>query len=369
MMKLTARSVVTRHSVTLFGDEGLAFLSRLLKDQKRKGNRTFLLADTNTEKYCLPLLREQLAGWQPDHQVVIPEGEKSKSLITASKLWEELASLGADRHALLLNLGGGVVTDLGGYMASCFKRGIRFVHIPTTLTGMADAAIGGKTAINLEGVKNQVGTFCLPEAVVIHPAFLKTLDAAHLRSGLAEIVKCALVADARLWKWLMARELKDIAALPASDPAWLRLVKASAAVKHRIIRIDFEEKKERKLLNFGHTFGHAFESLMMKKGKPVSHGEAVAMGMIWEAWLSMKTFGLVESQFREIAAWLVRGFGFYTANGSDIETMTGLMLHDKKNIAGTIRFTGIVAPGKGKINGELTEPLIRQALQENAGRQ
>jgi 3-dehydroquinate synthase len=361
MIKLTARSVTTRHSVTLFGDEGLAYLGKLLADQNRRGARIFLLVDTNTEKHCLPLFLNKVPGFMPDRIIVTDAGEEHKTLDSVSKIWQELAFRGADRHSLLLNLGGGVVTDLGGFAASCFKRGIRFINIPTTLMGMADAAIGGKTAVDLDSVKNQVGTFRLPEAVVIHTEFLQTLDKTHLLSGLAEIAKSALVADMKFWKWLQARDPETIVSTPSSDPLWQHLVLKPAAIKHRIVRIDFDEKKERKLLNFGHTIGHAFESLMLRKGTPLPHGGAVAMGMICESRLSLEACGLAPEAFEEIADWLFKGFGKYDI-GTDIPELMGLMACDKKNLGGKARFTLISHPGKGVINREVPADMVESAL-------
>ena len=176
-----------------------------------------------------------------------------------------------------MNLGGGVITDLGGFAASCFKRGIRFINIPTTLMGMADAAIGGKTAVDLDFVKNQVGTFSMPEAVVIWTGFLRTLDGSHLISGMAEVAKTALMADKRLWRALSSCELSIHLEKPAEDSSWMR-GRQTAVIKHRIVAIDFDEREQRKLLNFGHTVGHAFESLMIRKGRPSPTGRPLPWG-------------------------------------------------------------------------------------------
>lgn len=362
MMKLTLRSVQTRHCVTVFGDEGMSYLNKILKEQVRQGFQTFLLADEHTSLRCLPSLLSLLPDFRPDGILTTAPGEDSKTLEMAARLWRELADAGADRHSLLLNLGGGVVTDLGGFVASCFKRGIRFINIPTTLIGMTDAASGGKTAVNLDGLKNQTGTFTLPEAIVIHPVFLNTLDPSHLKQGLAEVAKCALIADERCWKWLRSMDPEEIPALPPGDPAWMKMIQTATVIKNKIVQIDFEERKERMLLNFGHTVGHAFESLMLKKDTPVSHGEAVAMGMICETWLSWQLFGLTEEQRDEITGWLYRGFGRKEFSEQDRETLAVLMMHDKKNVAGRIRFTGISRPGAGVIRGEITPALLAGAL-------
>ena len=367
-MKLTTRSVVMRHTTILFGNDGFMFLASRLKEQRKQGYRTFLLADHHTETYCLPLLTGLVENLRPDAVLRIRPGEESKTIETASRLWQELAANGADRHSLLVCLGGGVVTDLGGFTASCFKRGIRVIHVPTTLMAMADAAIGGKTAVNLGPVKNQVGTFCLPEAVIIHPLFLATLPSEHVASGLAEVVKTALVADGRSWNRIRAKEAKEWITLSPEDPAWMQMVKHTAAVKNRIVRIDFEEKSLRMLLNFGHTFGHAFESLAMQKGTPVSHGEAVALGMVCETWLSVQKFGLPIQAMQEITAWLTAGYSGFSLQESDIGEISRLILHDKKSAGGEIRFTGLSMPGQGRINGRLKPEEIDSAVRFYMGR-
>ncbi len=362
MMKLNTRSAETRHCPTMFGDEGMRRLGAILREQSRRGGKTILLADENTHVHCLPLLPDFVPGWQEVPAIVIRPGEESKTLDTASVIWRELAALGADRHALLLNLGGGVVTDIGGFAAACFKRGIRFIHIPTTLMGMADAATGGKTGIDVGPVKNLVGTFTLPDAVVIHPAFLGTLPELHLRSGLAEVAKSALVGDRKLWNRLLAGNPADQLKTPASDPAWMHIIGAAVAVKHRIVRADFREKDQRSLLNFGHTFGHAFESLMLSKGTPISHGEAVAMGMVCESWLSVPVCGLDEEDLREITRYLDALFPRRKLGSADIEETLDLMTHDKKRLHGTTRFALLGEPGRGITRREVPAELVRAAL-------
>ena len=305
---------------------------------------------------------EKLSGWEPDGLIVMPAGEENKSIKTVAMVWRQLADGETDRQSLLLNLGGGVVTDLGGFAASCYKRGIRFINIPTTLIGMADAAIGGKTGVDLDGLKNQAGTFTLPEAVVIWPGFLKTLGRAHLRSGMAEVAKTALVADKRLWRALSSCELSTLLENPAEDPSWMRWVRQTAVIKNRIVALDFREKDRRKLLNFGHTVGHAFESLMLQKGTPVTHGEAVAMGMICESFLSSSLSGLPEEDLVSVTRWLMKGFGKHELVDEDMTVLLALMQHDKKNREGVIRITGITEPGKGKTDIAVSVEQIRSAF-------
>lgn len=363
MTTLTLRSVVTHHGRTVFGEAGFALLGKLLREQERRGHATFLLADRNTNDLCLPFLSDHVQELINDQILVTEPGEGSKTMQNAGMLCGELALAGADRHSLLLNLGGGVVTDLGGFVAATFKRGIRFINIPTTLTGMADAAIGGKTGVNLDNLKNQIGTFTLPELTVIHPLFLNTLAPGHLRSGFSEVVKCALVADGRFWRWLNTQDPAALLSAPAEDPRWLRMIRTAAAVKHRVVSHDFTERGERRLLNFGHTFGHAFETMMLQHGTPVSHGEAVAFGMVCECFLSVKVFGLPDPVNTELCAWLLHAFGRHSLNEADCEEIVVLLRHDKKASGGKIRFTGLEKPGKGNIRGAVTAETAREALQ------
>lgn len=361
-MKLTGRSVTVRRSTIVFGDEGLLFFGKLTREYVKQGRRIFLLVDANTEKHCLPRLLNTVTEFMPDHILVTEAGEEHKTLANASEIWQELAALGADRHSVLVSLGGGVVTDLGGFAASSFKRGIRCVHIPTTLIGMADAAIGGKTGIDLDGVKNQVGTFHPPDAVIIHPGFLVTLDKEHLRSGMAEVAKSALIGDRQFWNRLRAKGLNFQANLPASDPSWTQIVRTAAAIKHRVVRKDPEEKRERKLLNFGHTVGHAFESLMLRKGTPVSHGAAVAMGMACASWLSVKLAGLEPAACDAIDTWITAGYGSFPVAEDDIPRLLDLMAGDKKNRDGELRFTLISAPGRGLVNCHVSYRMAEESL-------
>lgn len=350
-------------SQTCFGEPALKALKAALHRQKVIRSKTFILTDDNTRLHCLPVLLNLLPGWQPDGVFSILPGEPSKTLSEAGRLMQELAAAGADRHTLFICLGGGVVTDLGGFTASCFKRGIPFIHIPTTLMGMADASIGGKTAVDIDSLKNQAGTFTLPQLVVIHPVFLKTLDPLHLRSGLAEAVKAALIADPVAWRKLQAGDPQVLTALPPENPFWKQMILLSVRVKHRIVARDPEERKERELLNFGHTFGHAYESLMLRYGTPVPHGDAVAFGMVCETYLSGLLLGLPPEERNRIAAWLIRGFGKRILAHEGITELVALLSSDKKNRTGVLLFTGLAAFGQGRIRVPYSREQAMLALQ------
>ena len=233
-------------------------------------SKVAILVDENTKKECLyklPNLEEPII-------IEIPSGERNKNITTCNLIWEELTNNKFDRDSILINLGGGVIGDIGGFCASTYKRGIDFIHIPTTLLAMADGSIGGKLAIDFNNLKNQIGLFTNPKSVIIDPDFLDTLPEDQLISGFAEIVKHALISDKNLWETIKATPFKKL--------AWEEIITISAELKNRIILNDPKEKGERKKLNFGHTFGHAIESYYLEKGAPILHGEGIFMGMILE---------------------------------------------------------------------------------------
>jgi len=274
----------------------------------------------------------------------------------------ELAASRANRYSLLINLGGGMVTDLGGFVASVFHRGIETIHLPTSLIAQVDASIGGKTGINIEGLKNQVGTFYSPKDVFVWPGFLATLDPSHLRSGLAEVAKTALIRDEQFWKWLSRKSVKEILDVPFSDGFWKDLLLKTIRVKLEIVRHDPFERNQRKLLNFGHTIGHAIESLALRRDTPVLHGEAVAAGMICESFLSIGKTGLDPDHHREIVTWIMHGFEKLNLLEEDESVRMDMMQHDKKNRDMEIRFTLLEDIGKGKINQVCDPALISEAF-------
>lgn len=359
-MTRSCRTAETFRCRILIKDTGVAYLAGRIKRQQELKNGIFVLADDNTFEFCLPLLTGFGISIDPGNIICITPGEENKSAETAIKIWSRLAETYCSRDSLLVNLGGGVVTDMGGFVASAYNRGISFIHVPTTLLGMVDAAIGGKNAINLGVLKNQVGTFHLPEAVILYPGFLATLPPDHLLSGLAEVAKTALVGDERFWRFLSSRPVGEILKTPPDDPVWMRLIMTSAEIKNDIVRSDFRERRRRKVLNFGHTIGHALESFFMDKPRPVSHGQAVAWGMIAESAMAHETEGLSESDLQAITRWIGDGFGRPVLGSEQVDEVIGLIRYDKKQSAGHARYTLLRQPGKPVINRVIgPETLLR----------
>src|SRR5476651_2043255 len=259
-------------------------------------SRFFVLTDENTAKHCLPLLREKLGSADNFDIIEINAGEESKDINFCIGVWKMLIDFGADRQSLLINLGGGVISDLGGFAASTFKRGIDFVHVPTTLLSQVDASVGGKTGIDIDSIKNIIGTFTQPKAVFIEYGFIDTLPARQILSGVAEMLKHGLIADAAYWELLKNSDLKK----PTAE-----LIYLSIAIKNKVVIEDPHEKGIRKALNFGHTIGHAIETYSLINDEDhLSHGEAIAIGMICEAYLAHKKTGLPAEDLQEITETL-----------------------------------------------------------------
>lgn len=317
--------------------------------------RYVFLVDDNTASLCLPLL---LKKWPLDAKpdiIKIPAGEKHKTLARCRVIWRKLTGLRADRHTLLINLGGGVVCDMGGFCAATYKRGIAFINIPTTLLAMVDAAIGGKTGVDLGVFKNQVGLFAFPEAVLINPVFLNSLPKNELKNGYAEIIKHALIRNENLWNSLMNEGFDNLA----------RLIETSVAIKLAVVESDPFEKNERKLLNFGHTVGHAVEMLSPQiAGRQLSHGEAIAEGIISESYISTKIAGLSLAEADKIKGFVRRFFPPVTFTKGNTEAVYELMLHDKKNRGGKIKMTLLKGIGEGIYDVEVPLTLIMECLKE-----
>jgi 3-dehydroquinate synthase len=251
-------------------------------------SRVYILTDEHTTEYCLPVVKEHLEHLDNFDLIEVNAGEESKNIDFCIGIWKTLIDFGADRKALMVNLGGGVVTDMGGFVASTYKRGIDFVQVPTTLLSQVDASVGGKTGVDVDGIKNIIGTFTQPKAVFMHGGFLQTLPPRQILSGLAEMLKHGLIVDAGYWNQLKISDLS----LPSDE-----LVHRSVAIKNEVVIADPHEKGIRKALNFGHTVGHAVETYsLMNDADPLSHGEAIAIGMICEAWLSNQKNGFPDSE-------------------------------------------------------------------------
>lgn len=321
-----------------------------------QADRLFILTDDTTARLCRPLLAE-CAPLQAAQDIIIGSTEAHKSVESLTHVWQALSEGKATRRSLMVCLGGGMVTDLGGFAAATFKRGIRFIHVPTTLLAMVDAAVGGKTGINFNGLKNEVGCFCEAAAVVISTPFLRTLDSENLRSGYAEMLKHALLVDEEMW----AAHLRFDLAQP--DYALLQqLVEQSIACKSRIVEADPHEHGIRKALNLGHTVGHAFESFALKRGKPVLHGYAVAWGLVCELYLSAAFAGFPTDKMRQTVQYIREAYGSFAFTCNDYEFLYDLMKHDKKNVGGHINFTLLGGIGDIKINQHLTQEQVYESL-------
>jgi len=295
--------------------------------------RIFILADIHTHRYCLPVLAKYLPGMAQQPVFSVLPGEQSKNPAILESIWKWLLEAGADRESILINLGGGVISDLGGFAAASFKRGIRYINIPTSLIGQADAAIGGKTGINVAGIKNQAGCFYDPVAVFIMTEFLKTLPEDHLRSGYAEIIKCAVLSGNSYWEKVKNGSIHDHEQL-------FSLVHDTAGFKARTVADDPYDYSLRKILNFGHTIGHALESLSgMKDEEFMLHGEAVAAGMICESYLSYNTAGLSKDGLEEITDMIKSAFNLKPVETYSFNHLLKLMEHDKKKTTNGIGFT------------------------------
>lgn len=314
-------------------------------------DRVFILCDKNTERHCLPLLAQDEATL-----ICIDSSDEAKNIDTLTQVWQTLQEGGATRHSLLLNLGGGMVTDLGGFAAATFKRGIRFVNIPTTLLAMVDAAVGGKTGINFGGLKNEVGCFRDADEVVIHTPFLATLDAANLRAGYAEMLKHALLTDRKMWADHLLYDLAEPDLEVLQD-----MVRKSIEVKQHIVSEDPHERGLRKVLNLGHTIGHAIESLALKRS-PLLHGYAVAYGLIAELYLSAAQAGFPTEALHQTVNFVRTYFGRPDIGCNDYDALYALMMHDKKNCGNDINFTLLADIGQPLINQRVTRPLINEAL-------
>ena len=300
-------------------------------------SKVAVLVDENTKKDCLnllPILNDSII-------IEIKSGEKNKTLSTCNLIWEELSEYNFDRDSLLINLGGGVIGDMGGFCASTYKRGINFIQIPTTLLAMVDASIGGKLGVDFNGLKNQIGLFNNPQSVLIFPEFLETLPENQLKSGFAEVVKHALISDKNLWE--------EIISVPFNEMNWEKIIETSINIKNKIVLSDPFEKENRKKLNFGHTFGHAVESYYLKKGTPILHGEAIFIGIILESEISE----LTQSEKNKIKNYILSNFGLpYTPSKSNL---LNFLRNDKKNFEEKINFSLLERIGGCTINNLFSE--------------
>lgn len=320
-------------------------------------SKLFILTDENTHKLCLPNLMDFLNEYQESIEILeIEAGEENKNLETASNLVEAMLELSADRQAVLVNLGGGVISDLGGFIASIYKRGIRFVNIPTSLLAMVDASIGGKTGVDSGFYKNQIGTFKHPEAIFVFADFLQTLPEREIKSGFAEIVKYCLLDDKAYFDAIENTDFTSI-------KQWNDLIQLSMTVKNEIVTDDPEETGIRKILNFGHTLGHAVESYSLKNHQNhISHGEAVAAGILMESWISMYQLDFSLDEFNRIRNFILRNFGKIEFTKQAVDEIFDFIKQDKKNIKDAIYPVLLKEMGKPEYKTQVSEDLVKKSL-------
>lgn len=319
--------------------------------------KIFILADENTSRFCLSVLLNNLNFENEPEILIVASGEHNKTIATCMNLWEDLSEKGADRSSLLLNLGGGMITDLGGFVASTFKRGISFINIPTSLLAMVDASIGGKNGVDLGNLKNQVGVINNAHAVIIDTNFLKTLPKNELTSGYAEMLKHGLISSKTYWDSLQTFDINKEE--KTEEAIW-----KSIEIKNNIVTIDPTEKHERKALNYGHTLGHAIESycLTHPKKQTLLHGEAIAIGMILTCYISSKQLNFSELERDDITKTVLAHFSKVKFSENDISKIIELLKYDKKNKNGVILFVLLSSFGSYKTNCTVSNSLINEAF-------
>jgi len=340
-----------------FNEECYIYLQDVLL--RENYSTIFILADTNTSQYCLPNFLSQVATELSIEIIEIEAGEINKSIETCIEVWHALTDLNADRKSLIINVGGGVVTDLGGFVASTFKRGMDFINVPTSLLSMVDASVGGKTGVDLGVLKNQIGVINTPKAVLVDTRFLETLPSNEMRSGLAEMLKHGLIADKKYW-----HQFEDLSTLTTDDLS--ALIHHSIQIKNGIVEQDPTEKGIRKALNFGHTIGHAIESyfLASSEKQTLLHGEAIAIGMIIESYFSLQKELITIDEFNEIKDVIGSIFNPVTFNEKDVTEIIKLLVHDKKNVSGEVQFVLLDKIGKTVIGKTVENTLIISGFEE-----
>lgn len=339
----------------VFNKEGLENLANFINEHSYSG--LFIIVDTHTHEHCLPYFIANLATEVPIEVIEIPHGEAHKTIETCTGVWNALAELGADRKGLVINVGGGVVTDLGGFVASTFKRGMDFINVPTSLLAMVDASVGGKTGVDLGTLKNLVGMIHNPKMVLVDPGFLATLPASEMRSGLAEMYKHGLIASSSYWN-----ELSQLDSLKIEDLN--RLIYESIRIKNTVVLEDPMERGLRKTLNYGHTLGHAIESYHLAKTNKTTllHGEAIAIGMILESYLSSQITGLSQKETDQITKVFSAMYDAVAFEKADIEAIIDYLKYDKKNVGGQINFVLLKSIGSPMIDQNVPTAFIYDAF-------
>lgn len=338
------------YNITI-GKDALRSLSAFLK--KSKYSSHVIICDENTIQFCLPKLITSCSLLKDAEIIELESGEASKSLEFSAHIWQTLIENNADKNSLIINLGGGVVSDVGGFCASAYKRGIDFINVPTSLLAMADASVGGKTGIDFAGLKNSIGTFAQPKAVFVDPDFLVTLPERHYKNGLAEIFKMSLISDKKFWE-----ELKNL----KPDHKTEQLVTKSITLKNKIVVKDPLDKGVRKILNFGHTIGHAIESLLLGTNEELLHGEAIVIGMLIESNIALQKKLINTKELNEITLILKKNFEPKKIDQLNFNSIYSLLKNDKKTSKNKFRFSLIHKIGNCKFDVEVNETQIKKAI-------
>jgi 3-dehydroquinate synthase len=332
------------------GENSIEKLNQFLS--KNIFSKYIIICDENSSEHCLPKLLFACEKLQGAEIIELESGEENKTLETCANVWGALTDIGVDRKSLIINLGGGVISDLGGFVASTYKRGINFINIPTTLLSMVDASVGGKTGVDFDGIKNLIGTISTPKAIFIYPSFLDTLSQRQIKNGFAEIIKIALIADFKFWQ-----ELKK-SKLFYSD----EIIAKAVELKNNIVKKDLYENDLRKSLNFGHSIGHAIESAYIKSGKDILHGEAIASGMIMESYIAMQQKKITKKEFEEINIKLKSIYTPIKLTKEIQKLLFEFIQYDKKNESDNLCFALPSSIGSYKLSCGISENQITEAI-------
>lgn len=338
-----------------FGESAYAILTDYCN--KQKFSAIVILVDQNTAQACLPYFLSHMEFAQQPLVITVPAGEEHKSMSTCMNVIDQLSSTHLDRKGLMINLGGGVITDMGGFIASVYKRGMQYINVPTTLLAMVDASVGGKTGVDLGALKNQIGVINNGGMVIVDPHYLKTLIQRELNSGMAEIIKHGLISDQAYWEQILQTNPKNIAELEA-------LIHESVVFKNKIVTADPNEQGIRKILNYGHTLGHAIETYCLEtQEKPtLLHGEAIIIGLILETYISVQRFGFPKETLSELCKYVKPHYPVVSFSCEDIIHIEQLMIYDKKNVGGQINFVLLSGIGEHKLNVQVNSTLIAEAF-------
>ncbi len=347
------KPIISEQNSVYFNEEGYLYINNLLKEKNY--SVVFILVDENTHEHCLPIFLPKLETNCTIEIIEVVSGEENKNIETCLGIWQTLSDFDGDRKSLLINVGGGVVTDMGGFVASTFKRGIDFINIPTTLLAMVDASVGGKTGVDLGVLKNQIGVINQPEVVIVDPSYLATLEKNQLISGFAEMLKHGLIKDAAYWNTLKnGVDFDNI----------LAHIYTSVSIKNEVVTIDPTEQGLRKILNFGHTLGHAIESYCLEntEKQTLLHGEAIAIGMVLEAYLAYGIQELSKVELDEIKSVFAVFYKKMEFSTIDIDAIISLLKFDKKNSHGIVNFVLISKIGEATIDKKIENSLIFDAF-------